>query len=174
MVLSKKAFSASSDAILPSCNARLNLPRLNSAQLFSRAVIVLDTDVDTVGGIAMEGSASTRRARDPRVADAERRVSAVRWRVSESIRMGNDEDAEGEAEGVPRRARSWVAKMSRLGLRSSSGRWVGESRRVVVVLLSTIPSALGFKIATPPHCGSNQAFPADSGITKGLNELSGM
>ena len=72
-----------------------------------------------MGGIAIEGNACTRRAREPRVVDAERSVSAVRCLVRESILIGSDDDTEEDAEGVPRRARSWVAKISKLGFRSS-------------------------------------------------------
>ena len=129
--------------------------------------------METVVGIAIFGSAETRRARDPSVVDALRMASAERWRVSESMRIGSEDEPAEDEDGVPSRARSWVANMSRLGLRSLRERCVGGDR--TTVSLPTM-SVFGFRIATPPHCGRSHALlpPMDSGITKGLTSWLGM
>ena len=79
----------------------------------------------------MEGSARVRRARLPRVLPALRRRPALRTRTRVMRRRGRE-----PLSGAPRRARSWLEKVSIAGRRSS---------------LEKISLLLGFWRGRPTH-----------------------
>ena len=65
------------------------------------------TECATESGIAIEGNVRVRRARAPRVEDAEKMSEATWMRVSVEIRSGR----EGGESGRPRSASSWLEKV---------------------------------------------------------------
>jgi hypothetical protein len=106
--------------------------------------------------MGIEGRDSVRRAREPRVEEADRRRVAARMRMRVCRRRGR----EAGVEGVPRRLRSWWEKVRKAGRREVRGRCGGFERGFAVVLsvsVSVSGSGLvgrgGLRMKTPPHCG---------------------
>ena len=111
------------------------------------------TESETEGGIEIDGSASVRRASEPRVEEAESERESERVRSRVESRRGREAGVEGRW----RSCRSCWENVCRAGASRSGVRWAGK-----LALRLTSPGDEhgerelgGLRMTTEPHCGTS-------------------